>query len=109
MTEETLRQEEIIRQVKDEAAHDCMIMDIILGGIAVLKMTDREHLSVEYCNSYVFRMLGYDPAGMPQRITDAEGTPAEAMFSNALTFVHPDDRDYVKRTFIENCDARTFP
>jgi signal transduction histidine kinase/CheY-like chemotaxis protein len=108
VTEETLRQEEKIRRVKDEAAHDCMIMDTILGGIAILKMTDREHLSVEYFNSYVFRMLGYDPAGMPQHITDAEGTPAEAIFANALTFVHPDDRDYVKRTFIENYDAQTF-
>jgi signal transduction histidine kinase len=108
VTDAVLRQEKEIQMAKDEAAHDCMIMDSILGGISVLQMTDKQHLKVQYFNSYVFQMLGYDPAGMPQRIDEAMGTPSEALFSDALTFVHDDDKQYVKNTFLENYDSETF-
>jgi len=107
-TETILRQQEELKRVKDEAERDCLIMDSIMAGIAVLHMNDREHLSVDYVNSYVFQMLGYDPSGMPQRAEDAKGTIFEAMFNDALTFIHQDDRARVKEVFLANYDEKTF-
>ena len=107
-TEAALRQEEKLRQAKDEAEHDCMIMDSLMGGIAVLKMPGKKRLSVDYFNSYVFQMLGYDPADMPQRAEKAVGTPAESLFSDALTFVHPEDKEYVRQMFADHYDSKSF-
>ena len=107
-TEAVLRQQEELKRVKDEAARDCLIMDSIMGGIAVLRLKDKEHLAVEYFNSYVFQMLGYDPAEIPQRAEDAKDTPFEALFADALTFIHPDDRARVKEAFLANYNEKAF-
>jgi PAS domain-containing protein len=107
-TEAVLRQQEALRRAKNEAERDRLIMDSVLGGIAVLRLKDGERLSVDYFNSYVFQMLGYDPAGMPQRAEEAKGTPFAALFEDALTFVHPDDRAYVRQAFHANSGAETF-
>ena len=107
-TETVLRQEEELKRVKSEAERDCMIMDSIMGGISVLKMSESGRLSVEYFNSYVFQMLGYDTEGNPQRAEDAVGTPFESLFADALSFVHPDDKVYVRDVFLANRNAKTF-
>ena len=107
-TEAVLRQQEELARVRSEAERDCRIMDSIMGGISVLRMDDDGHLSVDYCNSYVFQMLGYAPAGQPQRREDAQGTPLEPLFADALSFIHPDDRAYVQKTFAASRNKKSF-
>ncbi len=107
-TEAVLRQQQELKRIQDAAEHDLMIMDSLMGGVAVLKMEDKQHFTVEYCNSYVYQMLGYDSTDMPKRKEDAEGTPLEPLFSNALSFIHPDDKDRVMNTFLKNHDSDSF-
>lgn len=107
-TEAVLRQQEELKRVKREAERDGLIMDSIMGGISVLRMNKNGCLSVDYFNSYVFQMLGYDPSGSPQRREDAEGTPFEPLFSDALSFIHPDDRAYVEKAFHANRGRKSF-
>jgi signal transduction histidine kinase/ActR/RegA family two-component response regulator len=107
-TEAVLRQQEELKRMQDAAEHDLLIMDSLMGGIAVLKMEDKEHLTVEYCNSYIFQMLGYDSTDIPKRREDAKGTLFEPLFSNALTFIHPDDKERVMNAFLKNYDGDSF-
>jgi len=107
-TEAVLHQQEELRRVKREAERDCLIMDSIMGGISVLRMDESGHLSVDYFNSYVFQMLGYESSGNPQRAEDAKGTPFEPLFADAMSLIHPNDRTYVSRMFSSNRDKNSF-
>ena len=108
VTETVLKQQLELSRAKDEAEHDRLILDSVLGGISVLILDEEDNLSVDYFNTYVYQMLGYDPAGIPQRAEDAKGTPMESAFANALTFIHPDDKEYVKQEFLTHRHDKTF-
>jgi len=104
VTTEILQEQERNAAVLAQAERDRLIMDSIMGGICVLRMDVEGHLSVDYFNSYVFEMLGYGSEGLPQTPEEAAGTPAENLFADALSFIHPDDRDYVTGMYREHCD-----
>ena len=108
VTELVLHQQEEVAKAKTEVEHDRLVMDSVMGGIAVLKMSDDGNLSVDYFNVYVYQMLGYDPTGMPQRAEEAKGTLFEPMFADALTFIHLDDRAYVRNAFLSHRGEKTF-
>ena len=105
---EKIRQQAELEKVKTEAEHDRRILDSILDGISVLRMDETGHLSADYLNIYVYQMLGFNTDGAPQRAEDAKDTPYEALFTDALTLVHPDDKGYVRKEFISHKDDKTF-
>ena len=83
-------------------------MDSVQSGIAVLKMSDSEHISVDYFNLYIFEMLGYDAGDVPQWAEEAVGTPAEPLFRDALSFVHPEDKESVREAFRRHFNDERF-
>jgi signal transduction histidine kinase/ActR/RegA family two-component response regulator len=91
-----------------QAARDRLILDSIMGAISIIKLDESGHLSVAYFNSYVFEMLGYDSAGLPQTADQAKGHPTEPLFADALTFIHPDDRGYVTQAYLDHRDDESF-
>jgi PAS domain S-box-containing protein len=108
VTDAVLKQQLELSRAKDEAEHDRLILDSVLGGISVLILDEEGNLSVDYFNTYVYQMLGYDPEGIPQRADDAKGTPQESAFADALTFIHPDDKEYVRQEFLTHRYDKTF-
>jgi len=108
VTKEHMKQQTELEQARTAAERERHIMDSVHSGIAVLKMTDREHISVYYFNSYIFEMLGYDSESVPQRIEDAVGTPAESLFRDALSFVHHEDKEHVRNMFASHFNDSSF-
>lgn len=108
VTAEVLRQRKENAAALERAERDRMIMDSIMGAICILKMRDNGDLMVDYFNSYVFEMLGYDPAGLPHTADEAKGTPGEALFADAYSFIHPDDREYVRSMYLAHRDDSSF-
>jgi PAS domain S-box-containing protein len=104
ITDIYLRQQRELELAKAEADRVQDIMDSISGGISVLRMTDPDHLSIEYVNRQMFRILGYCPPG------DGKGTVpvTDKRFWDGFYGIHPDDLDRVKRSFRENYDSSGF-
>jgi len=107
-TREYIKQQSELERAKTEAERDRQIMDSVQSGIAVLKMSDSEHISVDYFNLYIFEMLGYDAGDVPQRAEEAVGTPAEPLFRDALSFVHPEDKESVREAFRRHFNDERF-
>lgn len=105
---------EVLRQRRENAAalaqadRDQTILNSIMGAVCILKMRDNGDLAVDYFNSYVFEMLGYDPSKLPQTADEAKGTPSEPLFADAYSFIHPDDKERVRATYLAHQDDASF-
>ncbi len=104
-----MQQKREAERLKPEADKVRDIMDSISAGISVLRMSDSDHLSFEYLNRQIFRMLGFedlenDISGSRQ----AENQVVSAYLKDPLAGVHPDDFDWVKKTFHDNYNSKGF-
>ena len=104
ITDLYIRQQRELELAKAEVERVQDIMDSISGGISVLRMPDPEHLSIEYVNRQMFRILGYCLPGDGEAAVPA----ADDSFWDGFSGIHPDDLDRVKRSFRENFDSSRF-
>jgi PAS domain S-box-containing protein len=100
------------KELEREASHNERmrdIMDSISGGISVLYMSDPDHLSFGYVNKQLYRMLGFEPAaGVRAELNSDTEALVREYFDNALTGIHPDDLERVKKTFHDNYNSQQF-
>jgi len=109
VTEAHARQVRELDMARSETEKVRDIMDSITGGIAVLHMTDPDHLSFAYVNLQLFRILNFEPLGNTMAEIAGSGDPAvTAYFNDAFSGVHPDDIERVRRIFRENYGASHF-
>ncbi|WP_458862867.1 PAS domain-containing hybrid sensor histidine kinase/response regulator [Acidaminobacterium chupaoyuni] len=109
VTEASLRQLKELEKAKAETDRIRDIMDSITSGISVLHMPDPEHLSIEYVNRQLFRLLGFapEPNDFSQISPSAERLVA-SYHQDAFIGVHPDDLARVKETFRLNFSSERF-
>ena len=109
VTETYSHQQREIERAKAETKRVNDIMDSITCGISVLHMPDADHLSIEYVNQQMFRMLGFKPGK-----NDLSKTPPEAeqlikdYMTDVFMGVHPDDIARVKKIFHDNFKSKYF-
>ena len=108
VTESYRSQQERLELARAETERVTDIMNSVKAGVAELKAGDDGRISVESFNMQMFRILGYDPLQIPQRASEAVGTQSETAFSDALTFVHPEDRERVRAAFSQHRADREF-
>jgi PAS domain S-box-containing protein len=103
------RQQQELERAQAEAGRVKDIMDSIATGICELHMPDAEHLTVEYVNMQMFRMLGFEPGinDISQLTASSEQLVLDYR-KNAFSGVHPDDLARVKRIFRENYGSDYF-
>ncbi|MFZ2757196.1 MAG: ATP-binding protein [Atopobiaceae bacterium] len=109
VTETYRLQQKALEQAKEEASRVQDILDTISGGICVLHMPDPDHLTIEYVNQQMFRLLGFSLSDNDLTLSP-ESQPAlvNAYVRNAFVGVHPDDLERVKKTFHDNYNSRHF-
>jgi signal transduction histidine kinase/CheY-like chemotaxis protein len=81
------------------------IMDSISAGIAVLRMPDADHISFEYVNRQMFRLLHFTDE------TDVGSGSARRIHSydqDGFSDIHPDDLERVLKTFHDNFYSEKF-
>jgi PAS domain S-box-containing protein len=104
-----IQQQKEIEHAKAETKHVQDIMDSINAGISVLVMSDPDHLSIEYVNRSMFRILSFPE--YDNRLA-FDGNVNDSVLQNYLkdgfSGVHPDDLGRVKKTFRDNYDSEEF-
>jgi signal transduction histidine kinase/PAS domain-containing protein len=109
VTETYKQQQQEIARSRAEKGHVQDIMDSITSGICVLRMPDCDHLSIDYVNLQLFRMLGFKPLGNTiDQLGEDQNELMAAYFKNAFAGVHPDDLKRVRKTFSDNFYASSF-
>ena len=109
VTDLYLRQQEEARRVKAEAQRVMDILDSVSNGICVLHMPDPEHLTCDFVNLQMLRILGCDLSRSPDARQELLRDPViDSYFKNAFQAVHPDDRERVRQVFRENFASRRF-
>jgi PAS domain-containing protein len=109
VTDNIKKQMKEVERVKTEAERMRDIMDSISSGIAVLHMPDKDHLSFEYVNKQLYRILGFAPEEGHAYSLDPSSNPlVRQYFENSFVGIHPDDMDRVKKTFADNFNSNHF-
>ncbi|MCI2049760.1 MAG: ATP-binding protein [Lachnospiraceae bacterium] len=85
------------------------IMDSISAGISVLHMPDPDHLSFEYVNQQMFRLLHFSEndnnVAVSRHIKDEL---VLAYISDGFSGIHPDDLERVRKTFHDHFYSEKF-
>ena len=103
------RQKQELDKAKAEAQRVKDILDSITSGICVLHMPDPYHLTIEYVNQQMFRLLGFEPSGNDvSNMTSAADDLVMQYTADAFTGVHPDDLERVKAVFRDNYNSQFF-
>ena len=109
VTETYRQQQKELERSRAEKSRVQDILDSVTSGVCVLRMTDQDHLSIEYVNLQLFRMLGLKPLGNTiEQIGQGQDSLVSAYFQDAFSGVHPDDLERVKKTFRENFRSERF-
>ena len=104
-----LQQQKEAERAKAEAERATDILDSVSTGICVLRMPDAEHLTGEFVNFQMFRILGYDlPASADARERIMSDPMIVSYLQDAFGAVHPDDRERVRAVYRENYRSSHF-
>lgn len=109
ITESYLEQQHALQLANAETERVRDILDTISGGIGVLHMTDPDHLSIDYVNRQLYRILKFTPLENSLSQVDATANGMVAAFmTNAFIGIHPDDVERVRETFRSNFHSEHF-
>ncbi len=104
VTRTYLQQQREMELIKEKAKKVTDIMDSISGGIAVLNMSDENHLRIEYANLQLYRILGYETTTG----NGIENHNISEYFEDGFMGVYPDDIERVRKTFRKNFKSDSF-
>lgn len=109
VTETYLLRQQETELARAEAEHARDIMDSISGGIAVLRMRDSEHLTLDYVNLQLCRLLGYiKPDGDATEGARARERFMDAFSDDGFRGIHADDVGTVRKVFRDNFASSFF-
>ena len=96
-------------KAKAEANKVRDILDSIASGITVLHMPDPDHLSYQYVNQQMFRLLHFKSFSNAISFDKSINDPVIlAYLEDGFVGVHPDDITRVKKTFHDNFYSEAF-
>lgn len=101
VTEAYLRQQKKLNMAKEETRHINELMNSIKAGVAELRLTADRKILTDSVNRQMLRIMGYEE-NSPQHARDAKGSDLEPIFFDALSSIHPEDRERVRQA-IWNC------
>lgn len=103
------KQLEAAEQINAGAAMVRDILDSISAGISVLHMPDPDHLSFEYVNRQLFRLLHFSENDIDiADITHIKDELLRSYIRDGFTGVHPDDLERVRKTFHDHYYSEKF-
>ena len=104
-----LQQKKEAELAKAQTVRFMDILDSISNGICVLCMPDSTHLTSEFVNLQMLRMLGFDPPdGAEAHEHFAQEPPISDYLQDAFSAVAPEDRERVREIYQQNYHSRRF-
>ena len=100
VTQAYLHQQRELETARAEARRSSEILNSISCGVCVLRMPDEAHVSIDFCNEQMYRLLGFEPdVPTPEQVHESTHEAVAAYFRDIFSGIHPDDVETLRDDF----------